>query len=158
MSCLDSSSSLMNFTPIPAGLSGPAPAGSRLEARANLPETDLVLLSRVREAAEQAKIALSTETEVEISLPFLAPDFNFSCRFTRDELEHLTRDIIARTRVHCLRSLADAKLELGLFVELPILLVLDGHDFERERPAIAVAADVIDRAVRAFAQFRKNLE
>ena len=37
----------------------------------------LVLLSRLREAAEQAKIKLSTETEVEIPLPFLTPEFQF---------------------------------------------------------------------------------
>jgi molecular chaperone DnaK len=69
------------------------------------------LLSRIREAAEQAKIKLSTETEVEIALPFLTPDFSFSYKLTRAELEDLTRDIIARTRTHCLRALADAKLE-----------------------------------------------
>jgi molecular chaperone DnaK len=69
------------------------------------------LLSRIREAAEQAKIRLSMETEVEITLPFLTTDFSFSCKFTRAELEKLTRDIIARTRAHCLRALADAKLE-----------------------------------------------
>ena len=71
----------------------------------------LAMLSRIREAAEQAKIKLSTETEVEVPLPFLASTFSFTCRLTRRELEDLTRDIIARTRVHCLRSLADAKLE-----------------------------------------------
>jgi molecular chaperone DnaK len=69
------------------------------------------MLSRIREAAEIAKIKLSTETEVEIALPFLTPDFSFSCKLTRDELENLTRDIILRTRQHCLRALADAKLE-----------------------------------------------
>ncbi len=68
-------------------------------------------LSRIREAAEQAKIKLSTETEVEITLPFLTPDFSFSCKLTRAGLENLTRDIIARTRPHCLRALADAKME-----------------------------------------------
>ncbi len=69
------------------------------------------LLSRIREAAEQAKIRLSSETETEVSLPFLTPDFSFSFRLTRDELEGLTREIVERTRAHCLRSLADAKLE-----------------------------------------------
>jgi molecular chaperone DnaK len=69
------------------------------------------ILSRIREAAEAAKIKLSMETEVEITLPFLTPDFSFSCKLTRAELENLTRDIIARTRSHCLRALADAKLE-----------------------------------------------
>jgi molecular chaperone DnaK len=71
----------------------------------------LAALSRLREAAEQAKIKLSTETEVEITLPFLTPDFSFNYKLTRVELERLTRDIIARTRAHCLRALADAKLE-----------------------------------------------
>ncbi|MGA9451971.1 MAG: Hsp70 family protein [Verrucomicrobiia bacterium] len=71
----------------------------------------LPMLSRIREAAEQAKIKLSTETEIEIALPFLTPDFSFNCKLTRAELENLTRDIIARTRPHCLRALADAKVE-----------------------------------------------
>jgi molecular chaperone DnaK len=88
---------------------GPAPASTRQAADA--PQADLVLLSRLREAAEQAKIRLSTETEVEILLPFLTPGFSFEYRLTRSELEELTRDIIGRTREHCLRSLADAKLE-----------------------------------------------
>jgi molecular chaperone DnaK len=69
------------------------------------------LLSRIREAAEQAKIKLSTETGVEITLPFLTTDFSFSYRLTRAELEELTRDLIARTRPHCLLALADAKVE-----------------------------------------------
>ncbi|HEX5220202.1 MAG TPA: Hsp70 family protein [Verrucomicrobiae bacterium] len=69
------------------------------------------LLARVREAAEQAKIRLSTETETEIALPFLTPEFSFSYKLTRAELESLTHDIIQRTRQHCLRALADAKLE-----------------------------------------------
>ncbi|MDB6017887.1 MAG: 2-alkenal reductase [Pedosphaera sp.] len=72
---------------------------------------DLPLLARIREQAEQAKIKLSTEMEVEIGLPFLTPNFSFSFRLTRAELENITRDIIARTRPHCLRALADAKLE-----------------------------------------------
>jgi molecular chaperone DnaK len=70
-----------------------------------------IVMARVREAAEQAKIRLSTEMEVDVSLPFLTPTFSFTYKLTRSELEHLTRDIIARTRPHCLRSLADAKLE-----------------------------------------------
>jgi molecular chaperone DnaK len=78
--------------------------GNRM-LRENLP-----LLSRVREAAEQAKIKLSAETEVEVALPFLTPDFSFNYILTRSELETLTRDIIARTRSHCLRALSDAKL------------------------------------------------
>jgi molecular chaperone DnaK len=70
-----------------------------------------IALARIREAAEQAKIKLSTDTDAEIALPFLTPDFSFSHTLTRGELENLTRDIILRTRPHCLRALADAKLE-----------------------------------------------
>lgn len=70
----------------------------------------LGVLARVREAAEQAKIRLSSEIETEISLPFLTPGFSFGCKLSRAELEDLTRDIIDRTRSHCLRSMADAKL------------------------------------------------
>ncbi len=71
----------------------------------------LPMLSRVREAAEHAKIRLSTETETEIALPFLTPEFSHSQRLSREKLESLTHDIVERTREHCLRALADAKLQ-----------------------------------------------
>src|SRR5206468_12925531 len=60
-------------------------------------EHALTMLARIREAAEQAKIKLSSELEVEITLPFLIPDFSFNYKLTRNELETLTADIIART-------------------------------------------------------------
>lgn len=69
------------------------------------------LQARLREVAEAAKIRLSSETETDIALPFLTPDFSFHHRLTREALEQLTRDILLRTRPHCLRALADAKLE-----------------------------------------------
>jgi molecular chaperone DnaK len=72
---------------------------------------DLGVLSKLREAAETAKIKLSTETAVEVALPFLTPTFSFSTRLKRAELERLSRDLLERTRPHCLRALADAKLE-----------------------------------------------
>ena len=87
-----------------------AAGGPRLAAQP-APADTMALLSRIREAAEQAKIRLSSETTVDISLPFLTPDFSFNLPLTRAELEQLTRDIIGRTRSHCLRALADAKLE-----------------------------------------------
>ncbi len=68
-------------------------------------------VSRIREAAEAAKIRLSTDTETEVQLPFLTPDFSFMRRITRAELESLTRDIIEKTRSHCLKALSDAQLE-----------------------------------------------
>ncbi len=71
----------------------------------------LPLLARIREAAEAAKIRLSTEDQVEIALPFLTPVFSFSYKLTRAKLEELTREVVLRTRPHCLRALADAKLD-----------------------------------------------
>jgi molecular chaperone DnaK len=85
-------------------------ANERLN-EAGTPENGLEMLARIREVAETAKIQLSTETQVEIALPFLTPAFSFRYSLTRPELEDLTREIIERTRPHCLRSLADAKLE-----------------------------------------------
>ncbi len=87
----------------------PASAGTKRAGHCHA--ESLALLSRIREAAENAKIALSTQTEIEIPLPFLTPDFSFSGKLTREELERLAAEIVGRTREHCLRSLADAKLE-----------------------------------------------
>jgi len=87
-----------------AGAEGDAPTA------ATAPEA-LQLLAKIREAAEQAKIRLSSEAEVQIALPFLTATFSFRYRLTRAELEALTRDILLRTRSHCLRALADAKVE-----------------------------------------------
>jgi molecular chaperone DnaK len=113
------------------------------------------ILSRIREAAEAAKIKLSTETEVKITLPFLTPDFSFSCKLTRAELENLTRDIIARTRTHCLRALADAKLEakdldqiilVGGQTRMPLVRKFVGElfgcaEFEETRGGLRIGAD-----------------
>ena len=67
-------------------------------------------LPRLREAAEQAKIALSAETVVSVELPFLTPDYHFKTEFTRDQLEKIASPIVNRTRSHCIRALSDAGL------------------------------------------------
>jgi molecular chaperone DnaK len=72
-------------------------------------------MSRLREAAENAKKALSTDREALIQLPFLANDqhgapINFERTITRDELERLTEELLARVESPCRRALADAGL------------------------------------------------
>jgi molecular chaperone DnaK len=113
------------------------------------------ILARLRETAEEAKIKLSTETEVEITLPFLTPEFSFECKCTRAELESLSRDLILRTREHCLRSLADAKLEakdldqvilVGGQTRMPLVRELVAEwfgcaDFEETRGGIRLGAE-----------------
>ena len=125
-----------------------------MQEETNQPDR-LAMLARVREAAEQAKIKLSSELEVEITLPFLAAGFSFSCRLTRVELELLTRDIILRTRAHCLRSLADAKVEpkdldqvilVGGQTRMPLVRQLVHEwfscvDFQETRGGIRLGAD-----------------
>jgi len=115
----------------------------------------LVMLSRIREVAEDSKIQLSVETEVEVALPFLTPTFSFTYRLTRAELEELARDIIARTRAHCLRSLADAKLAardldqvilVGGQTRMPLVRrfvaeLFGCADFEEARGDIRLGAD-----------------
>jgi molecular chaperone DnaK len=66
--------------------------------------------ARLREEIVVAKHRLSTEDEVVIEIPFFDGDRNFSATITRSELEKIARPIVERTRVHCLRALADAKL------------------------------------------------
>ena len=115
----------------------------------------LVPLARLREAAEQAKITLSTEVETEIALPFLTPQFSFRYKLTRTELENLSREIIGRTREHCLRSLADAKLEpkdldqvilVGGQTRMPMVRQFVGQlfgcaDFEETRGQLRIGTD-----------------
>ena len=72
-------------------------------------------MSRLREACEAAKKALSVDREAVISLPFLADDahgaaINFERTITRELLETLTKDLLDRLESPCRRALADAGL------------------------------------------------
>jgi molecular chaperone DnaK len=67
--------------------------------------------ARLREEIVAMKHRLSTEDQVVIEIPFFDGDRNFSATVTRSELEKIARPIVERTRIHCLRALADAKLK-----------------------------------------------
>ncbi|MDE2656389.1 MAG: molecular chaperone DnaK [Verrucomicrobiota bacterium] len=72
--------------------------------------TDPAIWARLAEAAEEAKVRLSTETETAIALPFLTPEFSFEHTLTREKLASLAKPIVTRTREYCLKALADAGL------------------------------------------------
>ncbi len=63
---------------------------------------DAQALQRLREAAEKAKIELSTVTETEINLPFITADAtgpkHLQMKLTRSKFEQLTEDLLARVR------------------------------------------------------------
>lgn len=71
---------------------------------------DPLVRARVAEAAEAAKIRLSTETEIQVELPFLDGARHGAWTIRRADLEALARPIVERTRELCRRCLKDAGL------------------------------------------------
>lgn len=76
---------------------------------------DNTAMVRVREAAEKAKIELSSVTETEINLPFVSYDQatgpkNLEIKLTRAKLEELINPIVERCRPSITKALEDAKL------------------------------------------------
>ncbi len=75
---------------------------------------DRMALQRIREAAERAKIELSSAQTTEINLPFVTADVSgpkhLLMTLTRSQLEQLTAPLIDRTREPVQRALADAKV------------------------------------------------
>jgi molecular chaperone DnaK len=76
---------------------------------------DRLALQRLKEAAERAKCDLSSLTETNINLPFIAADTSgpkhFSKTLTREVFEGLIRDLVERTVEPCQKALWDAKLQ-----------------------------------------------
>ena len=75
---------------------------------------DKIAFNRLKEAAEKAKIELSTTLETEINLPFITADASgpkhLTLKITRAKLEELIKPIVERTRGSIEQSLNDAKL------------------------------------------------
>ena len=76
--------------------------------------TDKMALSRFKEAAEKAKIELSSSVETIISLPFIgmssAGPINFEITLTRAKFQDLTKHLLKRCEAPLRRALSDAKL------------------------------------------------
>lgn len=77
---------------------------------------DRTALQRLKEAAEKAKIELSTSEETEINIPYITATSSgpkhLKVSMTRADLEKLTLDLIEKTVEPCKKALKDANLEI----------------------------------------------
>ncbi len=76
---------------------------------------DRMALQRLREAAEKAKIELSSVVETELNLPFITADAggpkHLVIRLSRAKLEQLTQELVERSKKPCEQALLDAGLK-----------------------------------------------
>ena len=79
--------------------------------------TDKMALQRLKEAAERAKIEISTSFETEINLPFITADAagpkHLLMKFSRAKFEQLTNDLVQKTMEPCKIALSDANFSTG---------------------------------------------
>ncbi len=80
-------------------------------------KSDKLALQRLKEAAEKAKIELSSAAQTEINLPFITADKtgpkHINLKMTRAKLEALVEDLILKTVPPCKTALKDAGLSAG---------------------------------------------
>ena len=78
---------------------------------------DKMALQRLKEAAEKAKIELSSTMETEINLPFITADAagpkHMNYKLTRAKFEQMVDDLIERTRIPCETAMKDAGLQIS---------------------------------------------
>ena len=88
-------------------------------------KSDKLALQRLKEAAEKAKIELSSAAQTEINLPFITADKtgpkHINLKLTRAKLEALVEDLIKRTMPPCQTALKDAGLSAGEIDEIVLV-------------------------------------
>jgi len=86
---------------------------------------DKLALQRLKEAAEKAKIELSSTTQTEVNLPFITADASgpkhLTIKLTRAKLESLVDDLVQRTVGPCKSALKDAGLSAGEIDEVVLV-------------------------------------
>ncbi len=86
---------------------------------------DKLALQRLKEAAEKAKIELSSATQTEINLPYITADASgpkhLALKLTRAKFEALVDDLIQRTVEPCRKALKDAGLAAGQIDEVVLV-------------------------------------
>ncbi len=117
--------------------------------------SDRLALQRLKEAAERAKCELSTASESQMNLPFIAADptgpKHFNKTLTRAKFEELVADLVERTLEPCQKALKDAKLAasditkvllVGGQTRSPIIINRVREIFHRE-PSIEINPDEV---------------
>jgi molecular chaperone DnaK len=88
-------------------------------------KNDPMALQRLKEAAEKAKIELSSSEQTEVNLPYVTADASgpkhMNIKITRSKLESLVEDLIKRTIVPCQTALDDADLSISDIDEVIIV-------------------------------------
>ena len=86
---------------------------------------DKLALQRLKEAAEKAKIELSSTTQTEINLPFITADQSgpkhLTMKLTRAKFEALVEDLVQKTIEPCRKALKDAGLTAGEIGEVVLV-------------------------------------
>ncbi len=86
---------------------------------------DKLALQRLKEAAEKAKVELSSTGQTEVNLPFVTADSSgpkhLNMKITRAQLEKLVDDLIQRTVVPCRKALEDAGVSAGEIEEVVLV-------------------------------------
>ena len=86
---------------------------------------DKLALQRLKEAAEKAKIELSSSAQTEINLPFITADQSgpkhLTMKLTRAKLESLVDDLIEKTKNPCIQALKDAGLKAAEIDEVVLV-------------------------------------
>ncbi len=80
-------------------------------------QNDLLAIQRLKEAAENAKIELSSAQQTDVNLPYITADASgpkhLNIRITRAKFESLVETLIKRTIEPCKKALADAKMSIS---------------------------------------------
>jgi molecular chaperone DnaK len=86
---------------------------------------DTLAMQRVKEAAEKAKIELSSATETEINQPYITADASgpkhLNLKITRAKLEELVDDLIAKTIEPCKKAMKDAGVKTSDIEEVVLV-------------------------------------
>ena len=86
---------------------------------------DRLALQRLKEAAEKAKIELSSSSQTEVNLPFITADQSgpkhLNLKMTRTDLEKLVETLVQRTRKPCESALKDAGISMSEIDEIVLV-------------------------------------